>query len=90
MSTSHKRNVGSMLASRRCGARTRAGGQCLAPAISGSFRCRMHGGKGSGAPKKNKNALKHGWYTAEMRQTRRSMAELVRSLEEDLEDIRTR
>jgi len=28
-------------------------------------RCRMHGGRSSGAPKRNKNALKHGRYTAE-------------------------
>jgi uncharacterized protein YjcR len=27
-------------------------------------RCRMHGGKSSGAPKGNQNALKHGNYTA--------------------------
>jgi len=27
-------------------------------------RCRMHGGKASGAPKGNQNALKHGNYTA--------------------------
>lgn len=27
----------------------------------------MHGGKGSGAPKGNRNALKHGRYTAETR-----------------------
>jgi uncharacterized protein YjcR len=27
-------------------------------------RCRMHGGKLSGAPKGNQNALKHGNYTA--------------------------
>ena len=27
-------------------------------------RCRMHGGKSSGAPKGNPNALKHGNYTA--------------------------
>jgi hypothetical protein len=27
-------------------------------------RCRMHGGKSTGAPKGNQNALKHGNYTA--------------------------
>ena len=27
-------------------------------------RCRMHGGMSPGAPKGNKNALKHGHYTA--------------------------
>jgi len=27
-------------------------------------RCRMHGGKSTGAPQGNQNALKHGNYTA--------------------------
>ncbi|MFX7914628.1 HGGxSTG domain-containing protein, partial [Acinetobacter baumannii] len=33
-----------MLASARCGARTRLGGACRAPAVRGKRRCRMHGG----------------------------------------------
>jgi hypothetical protein len=28
----------------RCGARTRDGGECMAPAIAGGVRCRRHGG----------------------------------------------
>ncbi|WP_425492383.1 hypothetical protein [Novosphingobium jiangmenense] len=28
--------------------------------MKGNRRCRMHGGKGSGAPKGNRNAWKHG------------------------------
>jgi hypothetical protein len=32
----------------RCGARTRAGGLCKAPAILGKERCRMHGGLATG------------------------------------------
>jgi len=32
----------------RCGARTRAGGPCRAPAIRGKLRCRMHGGRSTG------------------------------------------
>lgn len=47
-----------------CGAKTRKGTPCRAPAtIKG--RCRMHGGaEGSGAPFGNQNALKHGYYSA--------------------------
>ena len=30
-------------------------------------RCRMHGGKATGAPKGNRNAWKHGKYSAEHR-----------------------
>ncbi len=48
----------------RCGARTRAGHPCRAPAVAGHQRCRMHGGKGSGAPRGNRNAYKHGLNTA--------------------------
>jgi hypothetical protein len=40
----HRRNGGPMQASRRCGARTRAGTPCRAPAIVGKAPCRMHGG----------------------------------------------
>ena len=48
----HKRNTAPMLASPRCGARTRSGAPCRAPAVAGKKRCRMHGGaKGSGAPR---------------------------------------
>jgi hypothetical protein len=32
----------------RCGARTRAGCACRAPAIHGKLRCRMHGGRSTG------------------------------------------
>ena len=55
-----------MLASPRCGARTRAGDACRAPAVRGRKRCRMHGGApGSGAPRENRNARKHGRFTRE-------------------------
>jgi hypothetical protein len=53
-----------MLASPRCGAKTRSGGSCRAPAARGKRRCRMHGGvPGSGAPAGNRNARKHGHFT---------------------------
>jgi hypothetical protein len=71
MSAAHKRNTGAMLASPRCGAKTRLGTSCRAPAVSGKKRCRMHGGaRASGAPKGNKNALKHGTYTKAAHQQR--------------------
>jgi hypothetical protein len=58
------RNTGAMLASPRCGAKTRCGGACRSPAVHGKTRCRMHGGaEGSGAPKANQNARKHGLFT---------------------------
>ena len=42
----------------------RSGLQCRAPAVRGHSVCRMHGAAG-GAPKGNRNALKHGEFTAE-------------------------
>jgi hypothetical protein len=75
----HKRNTGPMLSSARCGAKTRAGVPCRSPSVYGKRRCRMHGGAaGSGAPRGNKNALKHGRYTREAIAERKHVSELVR------------
>jgi uncharacterized protein YjcR len=53
-----------VLASPRCGAKSRSGESCRAPAVRGNKRCRMHGGApGSGAPRGNQNARKHGRFT---------------------------
>jgi hypothetical protein len=81
----HIRNVGPMLASPRCGARTRSGGACRSPAVAGKKRCRMHGGAaGSGAPSANQNARKHGQFTgdaiAERRQIRALLGEAQKLL----------
>jgi hypothetical protein len=60
----HARNITPMRASRRCGAKTRAGETCRSPAMRGKRRCRMHGGaKKSGAPRENRNARKCGLFT---------------------------
>jgi uncharacterized protein YjcR len=40
----------------------------------------MHGGMSSGAPKGNKNAFKHGRYTAEAIALRRDVAALLRAM----------
>jgi hypothetical protein len=45
-------------------------------------RCRMHGGPSPGAPKGNKNALKHGRYSAEAIAERRYFSELIREARE--------
>lgn len=48
-----------------CGARTRKGHSCKTAKVLGKKRCRMHGGApGSGAPLGNKNAYKHGSFSA--------------------------
>jgi len=85
--TGYLRNTGPMLASPRCGAKTRSGGACGSPAVSGRKRCRMHGGaQGSGAPRANYNARKHGLFTrdaiTERRQIQALLGEARRMLEE--------
>ena len=88
MSGAHPRNTGPMRQSPRCGAKTRTGAACQAPAVSGKARCRMHGGaKGSGAPRGNRNALKQGGYTHEERAFRKYVRELLRSGEETLDNF---
>lgn len=58
----------------RCGAKTRSGAPCKAPAIRGKARCRMHGGKSPGRP------IIHGRYrkkvVAEQREWRQALKEL--------------
>jgi len=43
-------------------------------------RCRMHGGLSPGAPRGNRNAFKHGRYTAEAVTNRREVASLIRAM----------
>jgi predicted phage terminase large subunit-like protein len=50
---------------------------CRSPAVSGGTVCRMHGA-GGGAPKGNRNAWKHGRYSAQVIAERRWMRELLR------------
>ncbi len=85
--SNHARNIDPMLASARCGANTRAGGSCRAPAMCGKRRCRMHGGApGSGAPKRNRNARRHGMFTkgaiAESKQIQGLLGEARKLLQE--------
>ncbi|GMO31205.1 HGGxSTG domain-containing protein [Bradyrhizobium sp. TM233] len=78
MSAGHIRDTRAMSASPRCGAGTRGGLACRAPAVRGKLRCRMHGGApGSGAPWGNRNARKHGAFTQERIAERRAIRELL-------------
>jgi hypothetical protein len=71
----------------RCGAKTRVGGSCLAPAVSGKQRCRMHGGAaGSGAPVANQNALKSGLHTRDAREMKQHVRMLIEMSKDSLED----
>jgi hypothetical protein len=72
------RNTGPMLASPRCGAKTRTSGSCRAPAVRGKRRCRMHGGAPrSGAPSGNQNARRRGLFTGDAIAERRQIQALL-------------
>ena len=85
MASDYERNIAPMLASPRCGAKARHGQPCRAPAVRHKSRCRMHGGaQGSGAPKGNQNAVKHGTYGRAARQRRVEICQLLGQAEEVL------
>jgi hypothetical protein len=88
MTGNHPRNTGPMLASLRCGAKTRSGNACRSPAMHGKKRCRMDGGApGSGAPRGNQNALKHGTYTKTAIEERKKLRALIRQSRKLLQHI---
>ena len=78
-----------MLASPRCGAKTRSDGACRSPAVNGSKRCRMHGGaSGSGAPRANQNARKHGLFTRDAITERRQIQVLLGEARKLMEEMK--
>jgi hypothetical protein len=73
----------------RCGARNRRGMPCQSPAVTGRARCRFHGGAdGSGGQPSNRNALRHGRYTAEAIAQRREVAALIQACRNQLSAMR--
>ncbi len=87
--SNHIQNTGPMLASPRCGARTRSGGACRSPAVHGRKRCRMHGGApGSGPPKANRNARKHGLFTKDAIEERKRIQALLGEARRLLEEMK--
>jgi hypothetical protein len=84
----HTRNVADMVTSKRCEAKTRGGPPCKCPAVRGRARCRMHGGaRGSGAPKGNQYAFKHGAYSAEAIEERKELHQLLKRSRQGLSEI---
>jgi uncharacterized protein YjcR len=88
MAGAQARNTRAMRQSPRCGAKTRNGSPCQSPAVTGKKRCRMHGGAaGSGAPKGNQNALKHGLYTRDAVEFNRHVRKLIRESKKFIEKM---
>ena len=80
----------------RCGARTRAGCPCQAPAIRGKQRCRMHGGRSTG-PRTAEGLARlraahttHGRYSADKRAHDRLVLTRVRRMRVLIDAIRHR
>jgi len=73
------------LTSPRCGAKTRSGTLCKSPSMKNG-RCRMHGGKSTGPPKGNQNALKHGYYTKDAIEHRKYVRQLIKDSQELFDD----
>ena len=77
----------------RCGARSRAGGPCKAPAMRNG-RCYRHGGASTGPRTAEglerivKARTKHGAYSAEMRELRRMMRALRHEQRRVLEQVK--
>ena len=75
----------------RCGAKTKSnnGNPCRCPAMSGKARCRIHGGAaGSGAPRGNVNALKHGNTPAASKAFKRDARQAIQLNYEFLKELK--
>jgi hypothetical protein len=76
----------------RCGAKTRQGTPCRAPAMANG-RCRMHGGKSTGPrtaaglARSRKACYKHGGYSAEAKERWKAMKTLQAECEALLEQM---
>lgn len=71
-----------------CGARRRDGSPCPRPPVEGKRRCRSHGcAPCAGAPKGNRNALKHGRFTAKEMAKDRRISEFIRECRATMQEI---
>jgi len=84
---------GDFMKAPRCGAKTRGGTLCQAPAMKNG-RCRLHGGKSTG-PKTPEGIerirqahLKHGEYTKEAIASRKEFNALLRKFKETINEIK--
>lgn len=77
----------------RCGARTRSGTPCKNPAVRGKRRCRMHGGRSTGAKtpeglaKLRDQHWKHGRSTTAAKAEAKRRAQVGREVRAELRSI---
>lgn len=73
----------------RCKATAKSTGRrCGNPAMKNKRVCYLHGGKSPGAPKHNKNALKHGFYSAEAIVERRYVRMLLKRAKDLIAELK--
>jgi hypothetical protein len=71
-----------------CGARLRDGSPCPRPPVEGRRRCRSHGcAPRAGAPRGNRNALKHGCFAAKEIARGRRISEFIRECRETMRQL---
>ena len=72
----------------RCNATAKSSGKrCGNPAMKGKKVCYLHGGKSKGAPIGNRNALKHGNFTAEAFERRYYLRMLLKQSKELIKEM---
>ena len=80
---------------KRCGARTKTGGECQRPAVKKTGRCTRHGGKSTGPRTqagRDKIAARHtihGRYSKENRFASKKRAQTLRKINKELKEIET-
>jgi len=85
----HGNPPGDFMTAPRCGAKTRNGTSCQAPAMLNG-RCRMHGGKSTGpktidGKERSRQAhFKHGYYTQVCISERKEFSAFLHQLQENL------
>ena len=78
---------------RKCGAKTRNGSPCRQPAMKNG-RCRLHGGKSTGPKtqegleRSRKANWKHGFYSAEAKEERRTIRRFLRECKNFIKEIK--
>ena len=72
----------------RCNATAKStGSRCGNPAMKGKMVCYLHGGKSKGAPIGNRNALKHGNFTAAAFERRYYLRMLLKQSKELIKEM---
>jgi hypothetical protein len=71
----------------RCGAQTRRGSSCCAPAMPNG-RCRLHGGHSPGGPKGSRNGnFRHGGFTCKAIAEWRMLSAWIKTMRQAAQEV---